>query len=153
MASPSSILSALLAWLKEEGITAQEDPSLHALRLGFTGEHGQWVCLALADEERQLARFYSIAPFVVPADRRAATNEYVTRVNFGMPVGAFELDLDDGEVRFKTSLALGGASASADLLAGLVWPNVAAMDRWIPGLIAVAQQGLDVDKALTLGEG
>jgi hypothetical protein len=34
----------------------------------------------------------------------------------------------------------------------LVWPNVAAMDRWIAGLLAVSQQGLDVDKALALSD-
>jgi len=56
-------------------------------------------------------------------------------------VGGFEFDLDDGEVRFKTSLPLGNAAAS---------PEPAAMDRYLPGLIAVAQMGMDPVKAAAL---
>lgn len=145
--SHAPILDALRKYLQSQEVPFQDAPELSALRLGFTGENGNWVCLAVADDKRKLARFYSIAPFTIPPARRAAVNEYLARVGFNMPVGGFELDLDDGEVRLKTSLPLGKAKPTQELLAGLVWPNVAAMDRYLAGLVAVAQHGMDPQQA------
>lgn len=148
-----TILDLLAATLTQEGVPVQRAPELSGLRLGFTGESGQWLCFARVDEEKRIAVFYSIAPFVVPPERREEVMRYLTRASFGLPLGAFELDLDDGEVRFKTSLALGEAEPHKSLLTQLVWTNVAVMDRYLPGLVAASQQGLSADKALSLVEG
>jgi len=42
----------------------------------------------------------SLCPLHVAANRRADVAEYITRVNGGLRIGAFELDWDEGECRF-----------------------------------------------------
>ena len=59
-----------------------------------------WDCAVLVDDEDERLVFYSTMLDAVPKDRLVAVMELVTRANFGLPVGNFELDLDDGELCF-----------------------------------------------------
>ena len=48
--------------------------------------------------------FYSVLPLNVPCGQASAIAEFITRANYGMALGNFELDFNDGEVRYKTSV-------------------------------------------------
>jgi hypothetical protein len=52
-------------------------------------------------------------------------------------IGSFELDLDDGEVRYKASLARARGTLGRAELAPLVASALGQMDRWLPALDAV----------------
>jgi hypothetical protein len=54
-----------------------------------------------------------------------------------MRVGNFELDYEDGEVRFKTSLDVENVELSHDLVSNHVYANVWTMDRYLPALFGV----------------
>lgn len=151
-AKPQKLYDVLKAALEGEGLSPNGAPELGGFRLGFTGEHGNFLCFARADDARALVSFFAIAPFAVEPRRREETMRLVTRINFGLPVGNFELDLDDGEVRMKTCVAFGKAKADRALIAPIVWAGVAAMDRWLPALVATGQQGLDAAKAMTIAD-
>jgi hypothetical protein len=73
----------------------------------------------------------------VPAAKRPLVAEFLTRANYGLVIGNFEQDWDDGEVRYKTSLDVEDCELSAMLFAHIVFANVTAMDRYLPGLVAV----------------
>lgn len=138
--------------LTEHGLGPQEAEKLGGFRLGMTGENGRFLAFAKADEDRDLATFYSIAPFVVDTERRDELMRLVTRINFGLRIGCFELDLDDGELRLRTTVAFGKGQREPELLQQAMWANIATMDRWLPALAAAAQQGLRAQQALALVE-
>lgn len=100
------------------------------------GANGGWLLVGQAFQAQNTAAIYGVLPERVPAERRAAVAELLTRINYGLILGNFELDLDDGEVRFKASLA--GAAATRAEFAPLVATVHAQMDRWLPALAAVA---------------
>ena len=100
------------------------------------GSNGAWLLVGQAYDARDAAAIYGVVPERVPADRRAAMAELLTRINFGLILGNFELDLDDGEIRFKASLA--GGAPTRDELTPLVVTVHAQLDRWLPALTAVA---------------
>lgn len=109
------------------------------------GESGEWYCQAwwLDDVERFV--FYSIAPVPVPLDRCDATMRYLTRVNLGLTAGNFEIDLDDGAVRMKTSVVVAPVSIDADLVERQSASNVTTMDHFLPGMLRVAFGDADPD--------
>lgn len=47
---------------------------------------------------------YHILPVKVPEKFRPQICEYITRANYGLTVGNFEMDLHDGELRYKMTL-------------------------------------------------
>ena len=110
-----------------------------ALRMGFSGRNGNWTCIARPREDRGIFLFYSIAAVNVPPEKRAAVAEYLARANYGLPLGNFELDFSDGEVRFKTSLDVEGEEymLTPAMIKSIVYSNVLTMDRYLAGMMAV----------------
>jgi hypothetical protein len=84
--------------------------------------------------------FYSVCP-VVAADDKVAMAEFLTRANFGLAVGNFEMDWESGAIRCKTSLDIEGTDLNEALVEGLVNANLITTERYMPGLRAVAENG------------
>lgn len=94
----------------------------------------EWGCLAIGDDQSEQLMFYSVWSERVPEARRRDVMEFVTRANYGLPVGNFEMDLDDGEVRVKTAIDVDGIELTPQLCGNLVDANLAVMDRYFDGL-------------------
>jgi hypothetical protein len=107
------------------------------LQANFTGKNGRLNCFAQTNEEQFIVFFYSLCPVNVSEERRLMVAEFITRANYGLKVGNFEMDIDDGEVRFKTSIDVEKAELSRALVSNLVYANVWTMDRYLPGILSV----------------
>jgi hypothetical protein len=66
-----------------------------------------------------------------------AVAEFITRANYGLRIGNFELDFDDGEVRYKSSLDFEGLALTPELIRNTIYPAVQTIDRYLPGLMSV----------------
>jgi hypothetical protein len=101
------------------------------------GEAGEWPVVFTPLEDAQQLLVHSVIQEAVPRDRLDATARYLTRANFGLVLGNFELDLDDGEVRYKTSIDVEDDAISDALIDHLVAASITVTDRYLPGLRAV----------------
>jgi len=106
-------------------------------RMGFAGENGQVACLAQIQVDLEQFMFYAVAPVKAPEETRQAVAEFITRANDGMRIGNFEMDFNDGEVRYKSSLDFEGADLNPALIKHAIYPAVQTMDRYLPGLMKV----------------
>lgn len=113
------------------------------LHMRYRGDVGSWACYARARESQEQFVFYSVAPINTPPERRPAMAEFITRANYGMIIGNFEMDYTDGEVRYKTSVDVEGAELNHALARQVVYANVAMMNRYYSGLLAVAFGGAE----------
>ncbi|MEL6492946.1 MAG: YbjN domain-containing protein [Cyanobacteria bacterium J06621_3] len=66
--------------------------------------------------------------------------QFITRANYGLILGNFELDYTDGEIRYKTSLDVESDRLTPALTKNLIYTNVMTMDQYLPGLLAVLEQ-------------
>jgi hypothetical protein len=124
-----------------------------SLKIGFQGKNGEWMCYAKAREEQQQFVFYSIAPINAPEEKRSAIAELFTRANYGMIIGNFEMDFNDGEIRYKTSLDVADTQLTPARLKPLVYTNVTMMDKYLPGIRAVIEEGVSPEAAIRHVEG
>ena len=134
------IFNAVVDFLTDDGwkyTILEEDQDLLALTLSFKGKSGSWQCFSIVDEEKHWLRFYSILPVHVPEDKRADIIEFMTRANYGLMLGNYEMDMNDGEVRFKTSIDGEGGELTKPMIDNLLRSNLISMDRYFPGLMAV----------------
>ena len=136
--------------IDQEGLPGQEAKEFSGIRLAFVGKNGRFFCFARAESSHCRITFYSIAPFVVPAERRVEMAQLLCRIHFGLPQGCFELDLDDGELRFRVSLRFADDDADERMIRQALWASVAGMDRYLPVLVSLSEQGLSPDKAIAL---
>jgi hypothetical protein len=138
---PSPVRAAVDAFFaSEDWPVAESDPDV--LESAFEGTSTVWPVRIHVFEEDVRAVFVSAFPAVVPDDARAAVGEFCNRANFGLAIGNFELDVDGGEVRFRTSIDAEGTTPTPELVRNAVVANVLTMDRYVPGLLAVLQ-GVD----------
>ncbi len=126
--------------------TRMEDRPI--LRTGFNGNNGQWNCFAQEREEQQQFIFYSVFPTKAPEDKRYSVAEFITRANYGMVIGNFELDFSDGEVRYKTSVDVEGEELTPGLIKHMLYANVFMLDRYYPGLMKVIYSGMEPEEAI-----
>ncbi|MBN1178254.1 MAG: YbjN domain-containing protein [Anaerolineae bacterium] len=123
------------------------------LRLGFRGQNGGWQCYAQAREEQSQVIFYSVMESNVPPEKRGAVAEYLTRANYGLYIGNFEMDFSDGEVRYKTSVDVEGGYLTHQMIKTLVYVNVMMMDKYLPGIMAVVYADKSPEEAVAAIEG
>lgn len=123
-------------WLEEKGFEPQLVDDSTILRLDGEGDNGSWVLWVETIEDEGVVRVFSSWPHEVPAERRQAVMELVTRTNPELTTGSVDLDLDRGQVSLRTTLDLGGEPLTAGLLEGLVRANVTAFDDFLPQLRA-----------------
>jgi len=131
------ILDAVTAYLDSDNWPYEKMEDEFVVRVLFRGDNAQFACFAQAREEQQQFVFYSICPVAVPEHKRPEIAEFITRANFDMVIGNFELDYEDGEVRFKTSIDVEGAELLSTLIKPILYANVLMMDQYLPGMMGV----------------
>ncbi|MDQ1713566.1 MAG: hypothetical protein QOE45_3016 [Frankiaceae bacterium] len=147
-AGDAPLLDACRAWFAARDMQASRVEGATVLRLAGDGTNGSWTLWLETRETDRVVIVWSAWPDTVPEERRRAVMELVTRLNPDIAVGAYELDLDRGQVSVRTSVELGDAPLHDDLIAGLVGANVEVFDTHLPALLAVVD-GVDPVSALT----
>ncbi|MGJ3238638.1 MAG: YbjN domain-containing protein [Anaerolineae bacterium] len=131
------IFNSLIEFFEEDGWEFQWVAGISALSMGFSGRNGKWLCYAQARETEEQFAFYSVLAVNVPLNKRHKVAEFITRVNYGMVIGNFEMDYEDGEVRYKTSIDVEGAELGASMIRQVVYANLIITDRYLPGIMRV----------------
>jgi hypothetical protein len=139
--------------LDDHGWTHEKLTAGNGFGWRMESEHGRWESFALALEEEQRFAVYSQLDLVLPADQIPAAALLVARVNYGLPVGNWELDVDDGSLRFKTSIDLAGTALAPAMAARLVDRNLVVVDQYLEAFAGFAEGRLDVEAAIHLAEG
>lgn len=139
---PSLAFNTLVAYFEEEEWNIAGTAGDATIMLNYQGENAEWQCYATLDETDNFLSFYSEAPTKIPEEKRQIVAELITRINFGLIVGNFEMDFESGLLRYKTALDLNDVHLDYALLRGLVEPNVTLLDYYLPALTLVIEQGV-----------
>ena len=142
------ILEGIKRFFTTDDWKFSEETEHEFLRMSFKGKDGSWRNIARAREQQEQFIFYSIPEINCPEERRSAMAEFITRANYGMIIGNFEMDYSDGEVRYKTSIDFEGSEVTDALCKQVVYANVYTMDRYYGGIMAVAFGGQDAKAAI-----
>lgn len=135
----TSIRDVVVGYLDAREIPYVLDPSGSIAGLMSASEKGPWtVYIAMLEADEQVVVHSAFNP-PVPEERRDAVALFLARANYGILIGNFEIDLEDGELRYKTSIDVEGAELTEALLDNLVVANVAVFDRYVPGIEAVVR--------------
>lgn len=128
-----------------------EDKTIY--RMGFSGKNGQLTCYAQIQVDLEQFLFYAVAPVKVPEETRMAAAEFITRANYGLRIGNFEMDWSDGEIRYKSSLDFEGAVLTPELIRNAIYPAAQTLDHYLPGLMSTVYGGKSAAEAISSIEG
>ncbi len=149
-----SAFNVIGAWLDANDWNYQDNPDKGYYSIPCTGQCGSWQVIADAqvfdDKERVLV--YSVYPIRVPENKRSVVSELVARINYGMSVGNFELDFNDGEIRMKTSIDLSGIALSDEMFDRLFSTNIGSANRYLSAVYGVAFGDISPKLAVEVAE-
>ena len=139
-------------FLEDDGWSWQPGDDGVSLLTGVTGENGSFLCRIVWEATNRYLIAYAVLPVAAPFHYRPAMMEYVTRANYGLPSGAFEIDLNDGEVRFRNTLFVEYAFPTEKQITELLYTVVYTADDYLPGILRV-NDGVSPQIALAEVEG
>jgi hypothetical protein len=127
----------------------QETEYEGVLRVDFSGDHIP-ISEALADVRIEYERFIYFLNFGerVPPDRCDEMAEFLTRANFGLVIGCFEFDLDDGRVRFRSSIDFTNSELTETLIRNSIRSSMDAVERYGDAIVKVLRGELDAMQAI-----
>ena len=101
----NGIEKAVKSYLDSQNWRYKYDEEDHEFSLGMSLENNDVdsciIVVHVRDDEDMSCR--AIYEFKIPEKKRAIISDYITRVNYGMFLGCFQMDLRDGEIFYKTS--------------------------------------------------
>jgi hypothetical protein len=139
----------LLEVFKENGWQyTQPIDSQELYVVAVTASNGTLQCYAEIDETLNRFRFYAHYGSNIPAESRIRVAELLTRLNYGLYVGNLEMNIDSGEVRFKTSFSdPTGNPPAKSAMSFLVLMSIVSMDLASPGITKVMLDSLTPEEA------
>ncbi len=94
---------------------------------------------------------YAIFPFRANSDDpevMARTAEFICRANFGVCMGNFEMDYNDGEIRYKCFVDCSGVAPAQSLFANSLICARSMLEGYGTGMLNVIFNGADAESAV-----
>ena len=95
-------------------------PQSHHLSLRM--RHKQINCgyLFRVQEQSKLLAIYGILPFLIPESHQSAAMLLITQINYDMLIGNLEMDVNDGEIRYKNAIDVEAVGIDNDIIEHLL---------------------------------
>lgn len=136
--SSESLIGEVAFLLQKSGWNFEQVKE-NLFRAQIVQEVGEWRCLVQIDPENAFISVYSVIPDFVPEAYRATMLIAINTVNYDLAIGNFEMDTDDGELRFRTSVDVEGTADISALFQQLLLANLALMGEHLPMFRTMAE--------------
>ena len=101
------------------------------------GEVGRYRVYAVVDVDDSLFQVFGYSPVCVPKGSRPAIAEMLARANCGLKVGKFEMDYDEGELRFQAAQILPDDNLEDETIQRLIGTTMAMLNTYLPAVLSV----------------
>lgn len=133
----STGFSSVIDHFDRNGLVYRSDADLEVISAGFSGKAGAYQILVKVDDQDNLVQVFGTVPLAVPEGSRNDICQTLTRANYGLRVGRFEFDLDDGQIHFHVTNVMDGHELSDKLVGRLIGTTLAMLDRYMPAILGV----------------
>ncbi|MFC6381783.1 YbjN domain-containing protein [Psychrobacter glacincola] len=97
----------------------------HYLSLRMRNKRLDCGYLFRVQERNKLLAVYGILPFLIPESHQSAAMLLMTQINYDMVIGNLEMDVNDGEIRYKNAIDIEAVGLDDDILEHLLQSIVA----------------------------
>ena len=135
-----NIANAVKDFLKEDDwhFSFDEKRGIFRFGLGLKGKLKKLHYIVDIKEDEYLV--YAISPLGADeedAKMMANMAEFICRANYGLKMGNFELDFEDGEVRFKVHVFCKGVTPTAEMIKRSIYCPATMFDHYGSGIVDI----------------
>ena len=127
----------LMQHMDERNVHYLTNAEKRSIWADFRGEVGNYRIVALIETDDSMFQVIGGAPIRVPEGARPAVAETIARANFGLKAGKFEMDVDNGDVRFQVSQLLTSEGLEDEVIGRLMGLTMSMLDLYLPAVLSV----------------
>lgn len=147
--SPSPEFQAVIDYIESKNFTYTPHPEEQRLTLTLSGKNANLYFTARISHEDAYLQVTAAYPFKVRDEKlRPSTAELITRANYCMPLGKFEMDMSDGEVRFHISHVIGELGLTTEMIEKQFMTAYFTADRYFPAFMQHIHAGYTPEDAV-----
>lgn len=144
----TSLFKSVLNFFVQDDWNYTETEPGTAIRLQVEMENSDFTCYAIIDSESKTFRFYSVSPVKIPQHKYSQMAEFITRANYGLILGNFEMDFRDGETRYKTSIFVGDSELDYPVIKRMIYSNLVTLDDYFPSIMKIVYGNISAEEAI-----
>jgi hypothetical protein len=133
-------LHDITGFLNDQGVAYSVSEDSH-VRSSAETAHGGLHLLILLDDSPAFMTILAAYPFAVPVERRADIALALAGLNYGLRFGSFEMDLQDGELRFRVSYPAAGVGFIQGHFQGALATAILTAERCYPTVQGILELG------------
>jgi len=123
------------------------------VRLNICRKHALYTCHLRISTDDEIFQIHLNYPVLAKDEKmRPSVTEFFTRVNYGLVLGAFEVDLRDGEARYHISHLIGDGRLEDEVIRRIIGSALSTADRYFPAYMRVLFGGDTPEDAVFLAE-
>lgn len=151
---PDDIVDALRDWLDDDDWHYEYDAERKVLKMGVTLKCKlRSVRLFIPVREDKSYIVNTVSPLNGDKDNLTELMKYLTMANYGLANGDFELDVRDGEIRYKTYVNCDGLkSLPEQIIKDSIYVGCSMMERYGDGIAALAMGFSDAETEIAKAE-
>ncbi len=134
------LFDVALEWLNENDWDYTEhhrDNGDNWTRSSYSADNSKFDVVLDAREETKLFFVYVYFPVHVPQKNRVDVSELLTRINYNLNIGNFELDMGDGQIRYKVSVDIEGSELVTKMVQNMINVALSMSDTYIPAVMHI----------------
>lgn len=133
----SYALKQLIQHLEDRKCRFLVDEEHEVVRINTHTRVGSYEIVVCPRADRELFQVFGLAPVRIPTGARPAVAEAIARANYGMTLGRFELDFEDGELRLHADTVMVSNLLSDEVIERLISCAVQMLDLFMPAILAI----------------
>lgn len=135
-------LDRIRDWLRANDWRFDDVAESNCIRTGVQGKHARFRLVLGVRGEGPCFLVFALYDFTVPPTRLAPCADLLNRINFVSLVGCFEMDPEDGELRYRVTIPMEEAELSEGQIERAIVVSASMVDRWYPSFMALLHGGL-----------
>ena len=110
---------------KSSGNKNNDRQQSHHLSLRMRNKSLDCGYLFRVQEKNKLLAVYGILPFLIPESHQSAAMLLITQINYDLLIGNLEMDVNDGEIRYKHAIDVEAVGIGNDIIEHLLQSVIA----------------------------
>lgn len=151
MSNSIELINKIALFLQSKGLEPQLLKTKPACKFEHNYNSIRYTCYIILEYDLSMLIFYFIPPITVATKKEALlpVAEYLTRANYGMIFGNFELDFNDGEVRYKKIIDWSKTTLEMDEIINTIKSGISVWGIYFPPLLSILDDDIAADVAIS----
>jgi len=141
------ILDAVEKYLTGEDWNFKKLPDNEAILCSVKRKEASFRMVIQSREQSSLLTIKTSMENNIPEGKRLIVSDFINRMNFHVQIGNFELDMNDGEIRFRTSIDIEDSTLTQAMIRNLMAVGVIMMDQAFPIIMGIVYGGVSAKDA------